>query len=75
MFDDTDYTFFDDSELLAHESAQRDEFLRLERLEPHLRDTTYRELRGSPALLTAYGRWKASSSAARHRGLAPCRSR
>lgn len=62
-----------DNDLLNREADQRDEFRRLEESEPHLRDTTYRVMSGSRALLHAWDRWSRTSVAARLRGLLPRR--
>ena len=58
-----------DDELLEREVADRREYFRLEKREPHLRDTNYRALTGSKALLHAWERWKRTSIAVRLRGL------
>ena len=42
-----------DDALQQREASERREYLRLENREPHLRDTNYRELTGSKALLHA----------------------
>lgn len=60
-----------DEELLETEARLGGEFLRLEHLHPHRRDTTYRALGGSAELLAAWVRWHDASMAARGRGLAP----
>ena len=60
-----------DRDLLDREADQRDEFFRLEEFEPQRRDTTYRFLRGSRALLHAWDRWTRTGVAARLRGLLP----
>lgn len=60
-----------DSDLLDRESDQQDEFLRLERVEPQVRDTTYRPMHGSPALIHAWEQWRQTSVSARLRGLVP----
>jgi hypothetical protein len=59
----------DDTQLLAVEVRQRDEFKRLEEREPQFRDTTYGVVRGSPALLESWQRWWNTNLAARGRGL------
>ena len=58
-----------DDALQQREESERREYLRLEQKEPHLRDTTYRELTGSKQLLHAWERWKQTSVALRLRGL------
>lgn len=64
--DGTDH--LDDSELLAREALQRDEFKRLEERE-QFRDTTYGIPRGSAALVESWDRWLRTNVAARLRGL------
>lgn len=59
----------DDDALLQREESERREYIRLEEREPHLRDTTYRELTGSKALLHAWGRWSRTNLLMRLRGL------
>lgn len=59
----------DDSELLARETMQRDEFRRLERAEPQRRDSTYGLIRGSRDVIAAWDRWWKTNTAARTRGL------
>jgi hypothetical protein len=58
-----------DDELLDREDSERREFMRLEKHEPHLRDTNYRALNASRALLHAWERWSRTSIVARLRGL------
>lgn len=58
-----------DDALVDREEAERREYLRLERREPHLRETSYRELTGSKALLHAWERWSRTNAALRVRGL------
>ena len=58
-----------DDALQQREESERREYNRLEKKEPHLRDTTYRELTGSKALLHAWERWKRTSIALKLRGL------
>jgi hypothetical protein len=58
-----------DDELLDREAAQRDDFLRREVDEPHLRDTTYRLMQGSRDLLLAWEQWLRTNVAVRLRGL------
>jgi hypothetical protein len=58
-----------DDALLQREESERREYFRLENREPHLRDTNYRELTGSKALLHAWERWTVTSIAVRLRGL------
>lgn len=60
-----------DDDLLDREESERREFMRLERREPHLKDTNYRELKGSHALMHAWERWSKTSIVARLRGLLP----
>lgn len=61
----------EDDDLLDRESSERREYLRLERREPHLRNTTYRALNASRALMRAWERWSRTSLAVRLRGLLP----
>ncbi|HEU4994921.1 MAG TPA: hypothetical protein VFT29_08875 [Gemmatimonadaceae bacterium] len=58
-----------DDALVDREESERREYLRLERREPHLRNTSYRELTGSKALLHAWERWSRTNTALRIRGL------
>ena len=58
-----------DDALQQREESERREYIRLEQKEPHLRDTTYRELTGSRQLLHAWERWKETSIALKLRGL------
>ena len=58
-----------DNALLQREESERREYNRLERRETHLRDTNYRELTASRALLHAWERWNKTSIVARLRGL------
>ncbi len=58
-----------DDALVEREESERREFLRLEQREPHLRDTNYRELTGSKALLHAWERWGRTNIDLRLRGL------
>lgn len=60
-----------DSELLDRESADRCEFLHLDRMEPRSEGTTYLVIRISRALLAAWQRWTESGYVARMRGLTP----
>ena len=60
-----------DDDLLTRESSERREYMRLERREPHLRDTTYRALKASRALIHAWERWSKTNILARLRGLKP----
>ena len=58
-----------DDALLSREQSDRREYMRLERREPHLRDTNYRALTASKALLHAWERWWKTTVVARARGL------
>jgi hypothetical protein len=58
-----------DDALVEREHSERREYMRLEQREPHLRDTNYKELKGSNALLHAWERWSRTSIALRLRGL------
>ena len=59
----------EDADLLDREVSERREFMRLEKREPHLRDTNYRALTASPGLMRAWERWNVTSTIARLRGL------
>jgi len=59
----------DDTQLLARETMERDEFKRLEMDEPRFRDTTYGPVRGSSALVKSWEQWWKTNAAARMRGL------
>ena len=52
-----------DDALQQREASERREYDRLEEREPHLRDTNYRELTGSNALLHAWERWSRTNIA------------
>ena len=58
-----------DDALLEREESERREYIRLEAREPHLRDTSYRELTASGPLLHAWTRWSRTNLAVRLRGL------
>ena len=58
-----------DDALVQREDSERREYERLEGRETHLRDTNYRELTGSKALLHAWERWSRTDIAMRLRGL------
>src|SRR5437868_14821315 len=58
-----------DDALLQREESERREYVRLEEREPHLRDTTYRELTGSKVLLHAWERWTKTNIMMKVRGL------
>lgn len=60
-----------DAELLDREAHQRSEYFRSERQDARGRGTKYRLFDASPAVLRAWERWKATSIAARLRGLLP----
>lgn len=59
----------DDEQLIAIELRLRERFFARERREPHLKDTTFRELRGSPELLAAWTEWMWVTRAVGDRGL------
>ena len=67
--DGNDNDELSDDALVDREQSERREYMRLEQREPHLRDTNYRELTGSKALLHAWTRWSRTSLALRLRGL------
>ncbi len=72
MAEHTDYNqnrHLTDDQLSEREEGERREFMRLERKEPHLRDTTYRTLSASRALLHAWERWSRTAAVMRVRGL------
>ena len=58
-----------DDALLQREASERREYDRRGEKEPHLRDTNYRELTGSVALMHAWERWRITNIAMRLRGL------
>ena len=58
-----------DDALQQREESERREYVRLGEREPHLRDTNYRELTGSKALMHAWERWSRTNIAMRLRGL------
>ena len=62
-----------DGELLDRESADRCEYLRLDRVEPRAMGTTFRVIRTSRTHLDVWQRWTESGFAARRRGLTPRR--
>lgn len=65
--DSTDH--LDDTELLHMEQSHRDDYARLQRREPHLRDTSYGLISGSAALVASWERWCTTHLAARMRGI------
>jgi hypothetical protein len=67
--DGNDNDELSDDALVEREHSERREYMRLEQREPHLRETTYRALTGSKALLHAWERWSRTSIALRLRGL------
>ena len=58
-----------DDALLQREASERREYVRLGDREPHLRDTNYRSLKASKALMHAWERWSRTNIAIRLRGL------
>lgn len=58
-----------DDALQQREASERREYLRLHDREPHLRDTNYRELLGSKALMHAWERWSRTNLMLTLRGL------
>ena len=58
-----------DDALLQREESERREYVRLGDREPHLRDTNYRSLKASKALMHAWERWSRTNLAIRLRGL------
>ena len=58
-----------DDALLQREASERREYVRLGDREPHLRDTSYRSLTASKALMHAWERWNRTNIAMRLRGL------
>lgn len=58
-----------DDALQQREASERREYVRLGAREPHLRDTSYRELTASKALLRAWERWNRTNLALTLRGL------
>ena len=67
--DDDSTDQLDDTQLLHAEQEQRDDYTRLQRQEPHLRDTTYGLFKGSAALVASWERWSITNLAARMRGI------
>lgn len=68
----TDYnanTNLSDDQLVQREASERREYQRLGDKEPHLRETNYRTLRASSALMHAWERWSKTATAMRLRGL------
>ena len=65
--DSTDH--LDDAQLLHAEQVHRNDYAKLQRQEPHLRDTTYGLIKGSAALVASWERWWKTNLAARLRGL------
>lgn len=63
----------DDAQLLAVEARLRERFFARERFEPHLRDTTFREMRGSAELLEAWTQWLCATRVMGERGLTSAR--
>lgn len=77
MGNHTDYNanvHLTDDQLSEREESERREYMRLERKEPHLRDTNYRTLSASRALLHAWERWSKTTTVMRIRGLLSRRS-
>lgn len=58
-----------DDALLQREESERREYIRLKEREPHLRDTSYRELTGSKPLMHAWERWSRTNLMVKFRGL------
>lgn len=58
-----------DEDLLDREESERREYMRLERCNPQLRNTSYRAATGSKALVHAWERWWQTMVLARARGL------
>ena len=58
-----------DDALQQREASERREYLRLQDREPHLRDTNYRELTASKALMHAWERWSRTSLMLKLRGI------
>lgn len=67
--DGNDADDVDDDALIQREESERREYIRLEEREPHLRNTSYRALTGSDALLQAWGRWSRTNLLMRLRRL------
>lgn len=66
---DNGITLLDDEDLVRTEVLLGREYLRLELLQPHRRDTTFRVLQGSAGLLHAWTRWHEARIALTARGL------
>jgi hypothetical protein len=67
--DSTSTDHLDDTELLAQEQEDRDDFRRRAAVEPQDHGTTDGVARGSPALVAAWERWWRTNLAARMRGI------
>ena len=59
----------DDTQLLAREQDDHDDFRRRQQEEPRFGNTTYGVGRGSPALIASWERWWKTNLAARMRGI------
>ena len=59
----------DDTQLLAREQDERDDFRKRQQEEPRFETTTYGVVRGSPALIASWERWWNTNLAARMRGI------
>ena len=71
MLDDGSTDRLDDADLLHMEQTHRNEYTRLQRHQPHERDTTYGLITGSAALVACWDRWRTTNLAARMRGILP----
>ena len=68
-FDSNANEHLDDETLVEREASERREYLRMMDREPQLRDTTYKRVTASPALMRAWRRWSNTSIIAKLRGL------
>lgn len=67
--DDSTNDELDDTELLAREQDDRDDFRRRQEEEPRFDTATYGVVRGSPSLIASWERWWKTNLAARMRGI------
>lgn len=67
--DDESNDQLDDTQLLAREQDERDDFRRRQREEPRFNTATYGVVGGSPTLVASWERWWKTNLAARMRGI------
>ncbi|MGH7638107.1 MAG: hypothetical protein ACREOK_10695 [Gemmatimonadaceae bacterium] len=68
-YDDESNDQLDDTQLLAREQDERDDYRRRRQEEPRFHTTTFGVVRGSPALIESWERWWKTNLAARMRGI------